>query len=92
MPRFPPRMTNRYAYTRLGTVADADAARLRELLSGDGLTVTLTKHPDPENPAAEPGAGDGAVSPDLAARLKTLLEKILSFFRSVLELLTRPDA
>ena len=84
--------TNRYAYTRLGTVADADAAQLTELLSGDGLTVTLTKRPVSENPAAEPGAEDGAVSPDLAARLKTLVEKILSFFRSVLELLTRPDA
>ena len=82
--------TNRYAYTRLGTVVDADAAQLKELLSGDGLTLTLTKQPGAES--AEPDAdGDTRIS-DLAVRLKALLEKILSLFRSLLGLFVQPKA
>lgn len=84
--------TNRYAYTRLGTVADADAAQLAELLSGDGLTITLTKRPASENTETETAEDDGTLSPDLMARLKTLLEKLWAFFRRLMGLFARPDA
>ena len=84
--------TNRYDYTRLGTVADADAAQLTELLSGDGLTITLTKRPVSENTETETAEDDGTLSSDLMARLKTLLEKILAFFRRLSGLFARPDA
>ena len=84
--------TNRYAYTRLGTVADADAAQLTKLLSGDDLTVTLTKRPASENTETETAEDDGTLSPDLMARLKTLLEKLWAFFRRLSGLFARPDA
>lgn len=84
--------TNRYAYTRLGTVADADAARLTELLSGDDLTITLTKRPASENTETETAEDDGTLSPDLMARLKTLLEKIWAFFRRLSGLFAVTDA
>ena len=84
--------TNRYAYTRLGTVADADAAQLTDLLSGDGLTITLTKRPASENTETETAEDDGTLSSDLMARLKMLLEKIWAFFRRLSGLFARPDA
>ena len=82
--------TNRYAYTRLGTIVNADAAQLADLLSGDGLTVTLSKLPDAGSIEAD--AGDDTVGPDSTARLKALLEKLLQLFRRLLGLFARPNA
>lgn len=82
--------TNRYAYTRLGTVANADAEQLAALLSGDDLTVTLSKLPGTGSVA--PDGGDDTVSSDLMARLKALLEKLLQLFRRLSVFFARPNA
>ena len=72
--------TNRYSYTRLGTVRDADSETLRSLLSGKNLTMTFSLRSDTAN---TPDKGQSADPGSIIEMIRQLIQRILQFFRAL---------
>lgn len=72
--------TNRYSYTRLGTVRDADSETLRILLSGKDLTMTLSLRSDTAN---APDEGQSADTGSIIEMIRQLIRRILQFFKAL---------
>ena len=68
--------TNRYSYTRIGTVRGMDSESLRELLSGKDLTMTLSLRPDISN-------AQDAVPGDILVMIRQLIQRILQFLKNL---------
>lgn len=68
--------TNRYSYTRIGTVRGMDSESLRELLSGKDLTMTLSLRPDTSN-------AQDAVPGDILVMIRLLIQRILQFLKNL---------
>ena len=72
--------TNRYSYTRLGTVRNADQETLRTLLSGKNLTMTLSLHSDT---ASTPDEEQGADTGNMIEKIRQLIRRFLQFFKAL---------
>ena len=72
--------TNRYSYTRLGTVRNANQETLRTLLSGKNLTMTLSLHSDT---ASTPDEEQGADTGNMIEIIRQLIRRILQFFKTL---------
>ena len=72
--------TNRYSYTRLGTVRNADQETLRTLLSGKNLTMTLSLHSDT---ASTPDEEQGADTGNMIEIIRQLIRRFLQFFKAL---------
>ena len=72
--------TNRYSYTRLGTVRNADQETLRTLLSGKNLTMTLSLHSDTANTPDEEQSADTG---NMIEIIRQLIRRILQFFKTL---------
>ena len=72
--------TNRYSYTRIGTVRNADQETLRTLLSGKNLTMTLSLHSDT---ASTPDEEQSADTGNMIEIIRQLIRRILQFFKAL---------
>ena len=72
--------SNRYSYTRLGTVRNADQETLRTLLSGKNLTMTLSLHSDT---ASTPDEEQGADTGNMIEKIRQLIRRFLQFFKAL---------
>ena len=72
--------TNRYSYTRLGTVRNADSETLRTLLSGKNLTMTFSLHSDTANPPEGEQTTDVV---NIFAVIRQMIQRILQFFKAL---------
>ena len=72
--------TNRYSYTRLGTVRGTNSETLRSLLSGKDLTMTLSLRSDTSGTQADAQDADTGT---ILEMIRQLIRRILQFFKNL---------